>query len=266
MSATQSEAKLRAELVRYSSQMHHAGWVANHDGNLSARVGDEPRFVCTPTSWSKLDVSLDDLLVVNERGERIAGKTRPFSELNLHMAVYRLRADVKAVVHAHPPSASAYGVAGRPLPHPFFPEAVVSLGAHIPLVPVSAPGQGALEALAPWVRRCDAVMIAGNGVLAWGPSLELAYLRLELIEHLATIAYRAEPLGGAQRLPDEMISALVQKRAKAGLCAPEEEGAEARGADPIVEAVTERLKRTFPRASQGELAKLTREALSRRQT
>lgn len=258
------EAKLRSELVRYSTQMHQAGWVANHDGNLSARIGEEARFLCTPTSWSKLDVQLDDLLVVNERAEKIAGKTKAFSELNLHMGVYRLRADVNAVVHAHPPYASAYGVANRTLPHPFLPEAVVSLGAHIPLVPLSAPGQPALDALAPWIRRCDAVLIAGNGVLAWGPTLELAYLRLELVEHLCGIAYRAEALGGAQRLPVELTEALMQKRANAGLCAPEEVSGSTETHDPVVEAVTQRLKKTFPQASADELKKLTREALARR--
>jgi len=261
MSGLQMEAKLRSELVRYSAQMHQAGWVANHDGNLSARVGE--RVICTPTSWSKLDVQLDDLLVVDESGQKIAGKTRAFSELNLHLGVYRLRAEVGAVVHAHPPFASAYGAAAKPLPHPFLPEAVVSIGAHIPLVPVSAPGQAAIDALAPWIRRCDVALLAGNGVLAWGPTLELAYLRLELVEHIAQIAHHAESLGGAQRLPPEMIEALVQKRAKAGLCAPEERPEVSEAVDPILEAVTQRLKLSHPQASRAQLDRLTREALAR---
>ncbi len=131
-----TEAAARRDLVRYSRQMHAAGWVANHDGNLSARVTDE-RIVCTPTSFSKLDVGLDELVVVDRAGAKIAGSQRPFSELVLHRAVYDRRPDARAVVHAHPPFATAFGVAGRPLPHPFLPEAVVSLGADIPTVPLT---------------------------------------------------------------------------------------------------------------------------------
>ncbi len=216
-----NEAAVRRDLVRYSHAMHAAGFVANHDGNLSARVADD-RIVCTPTRFSKAAVERDSLVVTDGSGRKVAGRFRPFSELSLHCAVYRARGDVRAVVHAHPPLATAFGVAGRPLPHPFLPEAVVSLGAEIPTVPLAAPGPAAVEALKPFARRCDAVLIAGNGVLSWGPDLETAWLRLELVEHLCRIAHAALPLGGPQPLPADMVAALVAKRRKGGLAAPEE--------------------------------------------
>jgi L-fuculose-phosphate aldolase len=265
-SAPQSEAHLRRDLVRYSLQMHEAGWVANHDGNLSARVGEAgeaARFVCTPTAFSKRDVTLDDLLVVDDKGQRLGGRAKPFSELNLHLGVYRLRAEVRAVVHAHPPYATAWGAAQRPLPHPFLPEAVVSLGAHIPLVPLSAPGQPALDALAPWIRRCDAVVIAGNGALAWGPTLELAYLRLELVEHIAKIAHQAEALGGARPLDEALVRSLVEKRVAAGLACPEEEGARRPTDDPALAAALARVRAAFPSAPEAELRRLAAEAMAR---
>ncbi|MCK6571481.1 class II aldolase/adducin family protein [Myxococcota bacterium] len=216
-----NEAAARRALVRYSHAMSNAGWVANHDGNLSARLSDD-RFVCTPTAFAKLDVGLDDLLVVDAGGQRLAGAHKPFSELALHLAIYQARPEVRAVVHAHPPSATAFGAAGRSLPHPFLPEAVVSLGAEIPLVACTLPGKPAVDALKPFLRRCDAVCVAGNGVFAWGPDLETAYLRLELVEHLARIAIAAAPLGGVSKLPDAMVAELVARRAKAGLAAPDE--------------------------------------------
>ena len=218
-----NERSVRALLVRYSRAMHTAGWVANHDGNLSRRITKD-RIICTPTSFSKADVGLDDLVVINDEGRKIAGAQRPFSELILHRAVYDARPKVQAVVHAHPPFATAFGVSGRAVPHPFLPEAVVSLGAELPTVPLTAPGAPAAEALRPFVRQCDAVLIAGNGVLSWGPSLELAYLRMELVEHLCRIAHQAIPLGGPQRLPESMIKTLVAKRRRGGLCAPDEGG------------------------------------------
>jgi L-fuculose-phosphate aldolase len=255
-----SEAQNRRALVHYSKGMHRAGWVANHDGNLSVRVTSS-RYVITPTSMSKADVELDDLVVVNGEGKKVAGKRRAFSEMALHLAVYRGRPKVGAVVHAHPPMAMAYGLSGKPLPHPSIPEAVVSLGAEIPTVPLSAPGSDAVAALAPFVRRCDAVLIAGNGVLSWGPTLELAYLRMELVEHIARIGHAAAVLGGAQLLPTDLVTALVAKRRKAGLNAPEE-GLEmtnkSRGAR-VEEAAQAQISAAMPHVDPRRLEALTRE-------
>jgi L-fuculose-phosphate aldolase len=230
-----NETQARRDLVRYSHAMHTAGWVANHDGNLSVRLGAD-RIICTPTAFSKLDVTRDDLVLVNGEGKKIAGRCRPFSELVLHRVVYGNRHEVAAVVHAHPPYATAFGAAGRPLPHPFLPEAVVSLGPEIPTVPLTAPGAASVTALKAHVRRCDAVLIAGNGVLSWGPTLELAYLRLELVEHLAQIAHHATALGGVTQLGAEIVEPLLAKRSKAGLAAPEEGMAPGQAPDPVARA------------------------------
>jgi L-fuculose-phosphate aldolase len=252
-----SETQIRRELVRYSLAMHAAGFVANHDGNLSARVG-ENRIICTPTAFSKSAVSLEDLVVVDAAGAHVSGRQRPFSELVLHRAVYAARPEVNAVVHAHCPFATAFGAAGTPLPHPFLPEAVVSLGAEIPTVPLTAPGAASAKALESFVKRCDAVLIAGNGVLAWGPSLEVAWLRLELVEHLARIAHAALPLGGVKRLPADMVTALLASRAKAGLKAPEEAGPTP-AADPVVQRAAAQAVAVLPNADRSVAERIAAE-------
>jgi L-fuculose-phosphate aldolase len=254
------EAQIRKNMVRYSQMLHTNGWVANHDGNLSARL-DPQRLICTPTAWSKGDVTLDDLLSVDENGQKTAGRHRAFSELKLHLAVYRLRSDVQAVIHAHSPYATAFGAAQKAIPHPFLPEAVVSLGSQIPLVPLTNPGQDAVDALAPWIRQCDAVTISGNGVLAWGPTLELAYLRLELVEHLAKIAHQAVALGGVHRLPSTMIDALVAKRHKGGLSCPEEPGIPTSTLDPLIEKASQRIQTVLPHISSSQIQNLATQAL-----
>lgn len=216
------DGKLRAPLVDYSRRMHARGWVANHDGNLSVRQGDG-RFLCTPTAFSKAEVTADSLVVVDASGAVLTGRYRPASETALHLAIYKDRPDVQAVVHAHPPHATALAAAGRGLDQPFLPEAVVSLGTQVPLVPLSAPGPAAALVLQPFVKLFDAVMIAGNGVFAWGSDLEQAYLRLELVEHLARIYLLALPAGGVKPLPAALLGPLLESRRKAGL------GPEARG-------------------------------------
>jgi L-fuculose-phosphate aldolase len=216
-----SESALRAELVEYARLLHARGWVANHDGNLTARLGggrDEARFLATPTATSKARVTGESLLVVDAGGKKIsASGGKAFSELGLHLAVYAARPDVNAVVHAHPPHATGFAVAGRSLDAPIIAEAVVSLGPGVPTVPYAAPGPGAASALGPYLVEHDAVLLGSHGVLAWGTDVEQAYLRLELVEHLARVALVAHQLGGVRALPASALPALAEARAKAGL-------------------------------------------------
>jgi len=137
---------------------------------------------------------------------------------------------VRAVVHAHPPAATAIACAGgRQLERPFLAEAVVSLGPSIPTVPFAPPGPDACAALAPFCAGADAVLLGNHGVLAWGGDLEQAYLRLELVEHLAKIALEAERAGGIRPLPESALAPLLDARRKAGLG-----GAAAGPARPVV--------------------------------
>jgi L-fuculose-phosphate aldolase len=208
-----NEARVRDEIARACARMAARAWVANHDGNVSARVAPN-RFLCTPTATAKEVVQADGLVVTDASGKQTGGRGKAFSEYGLHLAVYRARADVGAVVHAHPPFATGLGVSGRELVS-FLPEAVVSLGVRIPLVPLAMPGAPALAAAEPFFAKFDAVLVAGNGVFAWGDDVEQAYLRLELVEHLAAIAARAAAWGGPHPLPQDMIEKLLEARRKA---------------------------------------------------
>lgn len=233
---------LAAELVAASHLLHERGWVANHDGNLSAKDG--ARLLATPTATSKRLVTESSLVQLDAGGQVVAGTGRVFGEIGLHLTVYERRPDVLAVVHAHPPNATAIAssrTGGTLLARPFLPEAVVSLGPILPRVPLAAPGEPARAALAPWCESVDAVLLANHGVMAWGSSVEQALLRLELVEHLARIAVAAQPLGGIEPLPDELVRQLMPARAKAGL---------GRAADRAVELVERHLAATAgaPRA------------------
>ncbi|MEO6952698.1 MAG: class II aldolase/adducin family protein [Polyangia bacterium] len=212
-----SDAQLRADVVEYAHLLAARGWVANHDGNITIRLGDG-HFLATPTATAKARVSLDTLLVIDDQGSKvgIAGG-KPFSESSLHLAVYAARPDVRAVVHAHPPMATGFAVAGVGLDTPFIAEAVVSIGPGIPMVPFAAPGATAAAALVPYLAEHDAVLLGNHGVLTWGADVEQAFLRMELVEHLAKVALVAHQLGGVQPLPASVLPTLADARAKAGL-------------------------------------------------
>lgn len=209
----------KGALAVAARELHARGWVANHDGNLTVRDGSG--YLATPTATSKRVIAERDVLTLDAAG-KVIGSGKVFGELGLHLAVYQRRPDVGAVVHAHPPHATAIacaagGVADHPIARPFIAEAVVSLGPIIPRIAFAPPGDAAVRALAPWCETVDAVVLGGHGVLAWGADLEQAYLRLELVEHLARIALAAVPLGGVRPLPDDAIAPLLAARAKAGL-------------------------------------------------
>jgi len=208
--------RLAQVLVDVCRRVYAKGWVANHDGNATALLEDG-RIVATPTAWSKGDVTVESLLVVDGAGQRVAGTTRPFSEINLHLAAYQRREDVRAVLHAHPPHATALACAGRALGRPVIAEAIVSLGDDVPIVPYAAPGPNAAAAIAPFVERCDAVLLQNHGVITVGADIMQAFLRMELVEHLARIVTLAEAVGGARAIPDVDVASLLAARAKAGL-------------------------------------------------
>ena len=191
------EEQLRREIVEYSHRVYEKGWVANHDGNLSARLS-EALTLCTPTAISKGDVRPEMLIVVDADNKVVEGTRRSFSELALHRACHRARPDITCVIHAHPPTVTGFCVANK------------SLGAKIPLVSFFPPKSTELEReIEKALLDADVIMMANHGVLAVGGSFEQAFLRLELVEHLAKIALVAMQLGGAVPIPSSVVAQLA---------------------------------------------------------
>ena len=217
MTTRQAPQQAVAEIAR---QLHTAGWVVNHDGNVSVRLGDGKRFIATPTAVSKRLVQGQDLITVDIAGKVLSGRGKLFGEWHLHAACYRARSDVNAVIHAHPIAATAFGVARKSLGVPPLPEMIVSLGVNVPTIEYALPkhpGQDMAIHKALAGGDADAFLLAGNGVVTVGIDLEQALLRLELVEHWAQILVAAIALGGAQALPGDDVAALLQARTKAGL-------------------------------------------------
>jgi L-fuculose-phosphate aldolase len=205
------EEALREDIVRYSHKLHGNGWVANHDGNLSARL-DGGRLLCTPTAVSKGDVQPSWLIAVDEENNVVEGSRRSFSELQLHRAAYAARPDISVVIHSHPPVCCGYAVSGVPLPYPLLAEPIVSLGPEIPMVPYFRTGDPALaEAIGEALQKADVIILERHGVLAVGGGFEQAYLRMELLEHQAKIAVNAGLVGEVRLMPAEEIAALSKK-------------------------------------------------------
>lgn len=208
--------KIRAEVVQLCRRLHQNGWVANHDGNVSLRLKGE-RLLTTCTAISKHEVDEGSLLVVDLEGKVLEGRRKPFSELELHLAAYRARPEVDAVLHAHPPHATAFGLCGAELSPLAMPELVVSLGSRIPTLPRFLPREEeGLKLLAAQAAEYDALLLSGNGALTLGLDLHQALLRMELVEHYARILSVARQIGPVPPLGEGELAKLLEARRKAG--------------------------------------------------
>jgi L-fuculose-phosphate aldolase len=208
-----TERKYREEIVRYGRMLHERGFVAAMDGNLSVRLKGD-RVLVTPTCLSKGSMRPPDLVVVDMEGQRVSGRRNVTSEIGMHMLIYRLRPDVQAIVHAHPPTATGFAAAGMALTEPLVCEVVMGLGS-IPLARYGTPGTSELaQTLEPYVPNYDAILMSNHGVVVYGDTLEHAYMKMETVEHFAQIALVTHLLGRQQPLQEVEIEKLLNARTK----------------------------------------------------
>jgi len=202
---------LRREVVAVCRRLYERGLIAGPDGNISVRVAADTVLV-TPAGMSKVDVRAGDLVEVSLGGARQAGSRAPSTELGVHLRAYRRRPDVAAVVHAHPPTATAFAVAGAPLMAQALPEIMFHIG-EVPVVPYATPGTLALaERFDPYLADHEAFLMANHGATTVGPTLAVAHRRMESLEHAARILLRARLLGGVTPLTDDQLRELIAAR------------------------------------------------------
>jgi L-fuculose-phosphate aldolase len=188
-----------------------AGLIAGADGNVSVRLAED-RFLVTPSGELKSDLTLDDMVEVDGRGKRLHGFHKPTSELDLHLRIYRGDSGCGAVVHAHPPTATAFATAGESLDADVLPEVVLMLG-HVPLVPYATPGTAELgDLIEPLVADHQAALLANHGAICWGSDLDQARVRMETLEHAAKILLSARAVGRVNRLTREQLDELAARR------------------------------------------------------
>jgi L-fuculose-phosphate aldolase len=201
----------RAEIVAVCRRLYERGLIAGQDGNVSVRVGDE-RLLVTPAGMSKVDVRAGDLVELALDGTWLGTGRRPSSEVGMHLRIYQRRPDVRAVVHAHPPLATGFAVAGEALVADVLPEIILQLG-RVPLVPYAAPGSPEVaDGLEPFIPRHDAFLLANHGATTVGPSLLVAHQRMESLEHSARILMAARQLGRVNALTEPQVQALLEAR------------------------------------------------------
>ena len=202
----------REAVCRVGRLLYDRGYVAANDGNISVKVA-ENRLLITPSGVSKGRMTPEMLLVTDMDGTVIEGDRHPTSEGKMHLEVYRGRPDVNAVVHAHPPVATAFAVCRRGLETPYLSELVAGLG-QVPCTTSFAmlSTEEVPESVRPYLAEHNALLLANHGALAWGGDLWEAFDRLETVEHTAKIVLNAQLLGGGVPLTEEEVERLQSLR------------------------------------------------------
>ena len=213
------ESRLRADIVEVGRRMYARGYTASNDGNISVRLGAD-RLVMTPKSVCKGFMTPDMMCVTDLEGAKLQGDRNPSSEMLMHLEVYRQRPDVQAVVHAHPPIATGFAVAGIPLDRAVLAEVLTTLGS-IPIAEYATPSTSELpEAVRKYIRAHDGMLLANHGAVTCGADVLAAYYKMETIEHFAKISLVARLLGREHLISREEVERLQGLRGMYGIPAP----------------------------------------------
>lgn len=208
--------RIKEEICDIGKRMYTNGFVAANDGNISVKLGDN-EYLTTPTGISKGYLTPDMITKVNSAGEVLEGTYAPSTEIRVHLRVYKERPDVSSVIHAHPPYATAYAIAGIPLDKCILPETVYSLGS-VPIVPYAIPGSQELaDGLITYLQSYDALLLENHGTVTVGDDLMNAYYMLERVEFYAKMTYMTKMLGNQKELSETEIEKLIEKRRAANL-------------------------------------------------
>jgi L-fuculose-phosphate aldolase len=214
-----TEQELRDAIVEVGRRLYARGYTASNDGNISVRL-DDGRLLMTPKSVCKGFMTPAMMCITDLEGRKLAGDRDPSSEMQMHLEVYRQRPDARAVVHAHPPIATGFAVAGIPLDRAVLAEVVTTLGS-VPIAEYATPSTKELpDAVRKYVKAHDGMLLANHGALTLGADLFAAYYKMETIEHFAKISLVARLLGRENLIAREEVARLQELRDTYGIKAP----------------------------------------------
>ncbi|MFQ5806685.1 MAG: class II aldolase/adducin family protein [Phycisphaerae bacterium] len=207
------EASIRQEICEIGRRIYARQFSAGNAGNISYRLTDEV-VLCTPTLICNGFMEPEDLCTVDLAGNQLSGKRKHTSEILLHLGIYNDDPKVKAIVHCHPPHATAFAVAREDIPAGILPEVEVFLG-EVPRAEYETPGTPEFaRAVRPFIGKANTVVLSNHGTVSWGPSVERAYWQTEMLDSYCHILLLARQIGHIERLPEHRLQELAKLREK----------------------------------------------------
>jgi L-fuculose-phosphate aldolase len=210
-----NEYKIKEQMCEIGRRLYAKGFAAANDGNITYRLNDK-EILCTPTMVSKGYMKPEDICKVDYNGKQLAGTRKRTSEVLLHLVVYKLNPAINAVVHCHPPHATAFAVAHEPIPKCVLPEVEVFLG-EVPISKYETPGdQRFADTIAPYVKDCNTILLANHGTITFGPDLQNAYFNTEIIDAYCHILILSKQLGRVNYFDEQKTRELLALKKRLG--------------------------------------------------
>lgn len=207
--------KLRQEICEIGRRLYSKGFAAANDGNISYRLS-ENEVLCSPTMICKGFMKPEDLCTVDMNGKQLSGTKKRTSEILLHLAIMKERPDVKAVVHCHPPHATAFAIAREPIPQCVLPEVEVFLG-DVPITKYETPGgQNFANTVLPFVKKTNVLILANHGTVSYGQSVEQAYWWTEILDAYCRMLMLAKQLGRVNYFTENETRELLDLKQRLG--------------------------------------------------
>ena len=208
-----AQKEIARQIIKVGNLLYSKGFVAANDGNISVKLSDNA-FMVTPTGVSKGEMPESDMLIIDRAGKVVEGTKKPTSEIKMHLSVYEKRKDINAVVHAHPPYATAFAISHARFDKTALPEVIFSLG-KIAFTRYATPSSADLPvAVSEVIGGADAIILTNHGALTCGTDIMAAYYKMETLEHFSHITFLSRCLGGEKELPKEEIAKLFEIREK----------------------------------------------------
>jgi L-fuculose-phosphate aldolase len=213
-----------SEIERVRKEICNVGWklwarsyVDGNGGNISCRVADDA-VLCTPTMLSKADLQPEDLCLIDLEGKQLAGRLPRTSELLMHLAIYKNQPRARAVVHCHPPHATAYAITGKAPPTAVIPEFDVFVGT-VALAPYETPGTRRFaETVVPFVRDHNTILLGNHGIVCWADTPTHAEWYAENLENYCRTLLIAAQMGATvQKIPAAKERELLAIKKRMGL-------------------------------------------------
>jgi len=210
------EAEARRQIVEAGKRLRDRFFVASNDGNLSARLSDNELLV-TPTGMNKGDIAPEQILKIDMEGNVLSGSLKPSSETKMHIAVYKVRPDIQAICHAHPPVATGFAACHVRLDQDvILPEVVFGL-AKIGFAEYGTPTTNQIpDAVVKEIPDCEAVLLSNHGALTVGADVMQAYYRMEVLEMYARVRLVTRIIGEPKPLSQSEVTELFRIRDQQG--------------------------------------------------
>ncbi len=208
---------LRAEMIAVGRKLWQRQYVDGNGGNISARLGSS-YLLCTPTMMSKGDLGPADICLSDLEGNILAGDRLRTSELLLHLQIYRSNARARAIVHCHPPHATAFAMTGSAPPNGYIPEYEVFIGPAA-VAPYETPGtQAFAETVLPFVENHNTILLSNHGVVCWADTVTHAEWMVEILDTYCRTYLIAQQIGRPLiAIPEEKVAELLAAKRRMGL-------------------------------------------------